>query len=151
MSFCAASCFTSCRAAWFASATSGCSPTEDGGQRSNVAALGSVWRPAPSRPSHPACAVQPAPASCSLSNGLLAASSISIRARPNQGGALLTAHERLTAPGAVIHFPRCRARARKARLRSRYGHDPPEERLQSPLRTPLPPQPDSVPQDLSRL
>jgi hypothetical protein len=28
---------------------------------------------------------------------------------------VLTAHERLTAPGVVIHLPRCRARARKSR------------------------------------
>ena len=28
---------------------------------------------------------------------------------------MLTAHERLTAPGVAIHFPRCRARARKNR------------------------------------
>ena len=47
----------------------------------------------------------------------------------------MTAHERLTAPGAAIHLPRCRARARKADVRSGYGHDPREARLQSPLRT----------------
>jgi hypothetical protein len=28
---------------------------------------------------------------------------------------VLTAHERLTAPGVVIHLPRCRARPRKSR------------------------------------
>jgi Putative transposase/Transposase zinc-binding domain len=51
------------------SARSDSSPTVDGVLRSNVAALCSAPRPASIRPSHPACAVQPAPASCWWSNG----------------------------------------------------------------------------------
>jgi hypothetical protein len=73
-------CFTSCPAAWFASATSDSSPTADGVLRSNAAAFCSAWRHAPIHPSHPACAVQPAPASCWSSNGSPAASFTSIQA-----------------------------------------------------------------------
>jgi hypothetical protein len=72
---------------------------------------------APIRPIRQACAVQRAPASCSSSNGSPSASftSIQARRRPSQRGAVLTVHERLTAPGVVINFPSCRARARKDR------------------------------------
>jgi hypothetical protein len=70
-------CFTSCPAAWFASATSGCSPTADDVLRSNAAALYSAWRSAPTRRSHTACDAQPAPASCWSSSGSPTASCIS--------------------------------------------------------------------------
>jgi hypothetical protein len=63
---------------------------------------------------------------------------------------VLTAHERLTAPGVVIHFPRCRARARNAGVRSECGHGLRQARLQAPLQPPLPPKPDSAPHDSSR-
>jgi len=64
---------------------------------------------------------------------------------------VLTAHERLTAPGVVIHYPRCRARARKAGLRSGWAYDPRQARLQLPLRITLPPKPESGPHDSSPL
>jgi hypothetical protein len=38
---------------------------------------------------------------------------------------VLTAHERPTAPGVVIHFPRCRARTRKSRRAFWLGPRPP--------------------------
>ena len=63
----------------------------------------------------------------------------------------MTARERLTAPGVGIHFPRCRACARKAGVRSVYGHDPREPRLQASSRPPLQPEPESVQRDSSRL
>ncbi len=99
MSSCAASCFMSCLAASFASDTSDSSPTAGEVLRSNVAALCSARAPASIRPIRLACAVQHAPASCSSSNGSPALSFTSGRAssRPSQGGAALTAHDRLTA------------------------------------------------------
>ena len=38
---------------------------------------------------------------------------------------MLTAHERLTAPGVVMYFPLCRARARKSRRAFWLGPRPP--------------------------
>ena len=54
---------------------------------------------------------------------------------------MLTAHERLTAPGVVSYPPRWRARARNARMRSGSGHEPCKEHLQAQFRPPLPPKP----------
>ena len=100
MSSCAASCCMSYPEAWFASDTSDSSPTADEVKRSNVAALCSARRPASIRPIRLPCAVPHAPASCSSSNGSHALSFTSSRAwpHPSQGGAALTAHDRLTAP-----------------------------------------------------
>ena len=64
---------------------------------------------------------------------------------------MLTAHERLTAPGVVFHLPRCRARARKAAVRSDCGHDPREARLQAPSRSPLQPRSESAQLNSSHL
>lgn len=117
MSSCAASCFTFYPPAWFASVTSDSSPTADEVLRLNAAAFCSAQQHAPIRPTRLACAVQHAPASCSSSKGSPAAGFTSIRAwpRPSQGAAVLTVHERLTAPGVVIHLPSCRTHARKDR------------------------------------
>ena len=145
MSSCAASCCTFCPAAWCVSATSAYSQTADEVLPSNDAAFCSAQRHAPSHPSRPACAVQHAPASCSLSNASPAASSTSIPAwsRPSQGGAVLIAHENLNAPAVIIHPPRCRACARDAGVRSVCGHESRKARLQAPLRPPPPPKPPS--------
>jgi hypothetical protein len=63
----------------------------------------------------------------------------------------LTAPERLTAPGVVIHLPSCRALARKASVRSECDHNLREPRLLAPPQ-PLPQmEPKSVQLDSSRL
>ena len=60
----------------------------------------------------------------------------------------MTAHERLTGPGVIVHLlPGC-ALARKAGVRFDCGHDPRKTTLQLPSRHPLQPklasgQPDS--------
>jgi hypothetical protein len=65
---------------------------------------------------------------------------------------VLTAHEKLTAPGVVIHLPRAVVLTHaKAGVRSGLAHDPREARPQSLLQTPLPPKPGSAPHDSSHL
>src|ERR1700756_4514162 len=105
MSSCDASSSTYCPRGWFAFATSDSSPTAGAVLRSNIAALCSARPPASIRPSHPACAVQPAPASCWSSNGSPALNFTSVQAspRPSQGGAPMTALERLNDRPAPIH------------------------------------------------
>jgi hypothetical protein len=50
---------------------------------------------------------------------------------------VLTAHERLTVLGVVIHLPCCCAPARYAGVRSECDYRPREARLQAPSRPPL--------------
>ena len=77
-------------------------------------------KPAPIHLNHPACAVQPAPATCWSSNGSPAANCISVRAwaPQSQGGAAMTARERINDHPAPLHPSRRRALARIAKVRS---------------------------------
>src|ERR1019366_10033418 len=54
--------YSASRKAWFASATSACSPTVDAVLRSNAAALCSTYLPRPIHQRYRDCAVLPAPA-----------------------------------------------------------------------------------------
>jgi hypothetical protein len=62
---------------------------------------------------------------------------------------VLTAHERLTAPGVVFHLPRCCALAREAAVRLAYGHGPREVLLKLRSWSPLQPRPASAQLDSS--
>jgi hypothetical protein len=57
---------------------------------------------------------------------------------------VLTARERLTAPGVVIHLPHCCAPACYAGVRSECGYGPREARLQTSSRPPLQSKSDSA-------
>ena len=64
---------------------------------------------------------------------------------------MLTAHERLTAPGVVLHLPRCCALAREAGVRLIAAR--PSRSASASCRPGLhfQPKPDSAPPDWSRL
>src|ERR1019366_2849236 len=117
MSSCADSFFTSCLKVWSASATSACSPTEEGKPPSHVAASCLTRRPAQSAPKQRICRVAPpVQEPCWSSNGspVLNFTFSLTYAFPLHGGASLTAHKTAMAHDESTPVAPWHARARKA-------------------------------------
>ena len=135
MSSCADFFSTFCPKAWFAFATSDCSPTEDVALRSNAAASYSARRPAHSDPRQRICRVAPSvqePCWSSNTSPEPNFTSSMTCASPLHGGAALTAHKTSVAydastPVAPWHARACNAapRPQAAQARCRRHSDTP--------------------------
>src|ERR1035438_280734 len=119
MSSCADFFFMCCPKAWSASATSACSPTEEGKPPSHVAASCLARRPAQSTRKQPICRVAPPvqqPCWSSNDSPVLNFTSSLTCASPLHRGASLTAHKTAMAHDESTPVPPWRARACKAVL-----------------------------------
>ena len=119
MSSCVDSFFTSCLKAWSASATSACSPTEEGKPPSHVAASCLARRPAQSTRKQPICRVAPSvqqPCWSSNDSPVLNFISSLTCASPLHRGASLTAHKTAMAHDESTPVPPWHALACKAGL-----------------------------------
>src|ERR1039458_1443502 len=127
MSSCADSFFTSCLKVWSASATSACSPTEEGKPPLHVAASCLARRPTQSAPKQRICRVAPpVQQPCWSSNGspVLNFTFSLTCASPPHRGASLTAHKTSMARDESTPADRWHARARKATLCQKPAHAP---------------------------
>ena len=117
MSSCTDSSFTSCLKVWSASATSACSPTEDGKPPLHVAASCLALQPAQSARKQRICRVAPSvqqPCGSSNDSPVLNFTSNLTCASPLHRGASSTAHKTAMAhnestPVAPWHAPACKA------------------------------------------